>query len=50
MDTGDFVVVVNADKVRVSGSKNKEKIYFIGGIYHLFLITAYYTLLNFPSE
>lgn len=28
VDTGDFVVVVNADKVRVSGSKNKEKIYF----------------------
>jgi large subunit ribosomal protein L13 len=27
-DTGDFIVVVNADKVRVTGAKNKDKIYY----------------------
>ncbi|MCP9829574.1 MULTISPECIES: 50S ribosomal protein L13 [unclassified Synechococcus] len=27
LDTGDFVVVVNADKVRVSGNKPEQKIY-----------------------
>ena len=27
LDTGDFVVVVNADKVRVSGSKPQQKLY-----------------------
>ena len=28
MDMGDFVVVVNADKVKVSGAKETDKIYF----------------------
>ena len=28
MDTGDFVVVVNADKVRFSGNKESDKEYF----------------------
>ena len=28
MDTGDFVVVINADKVRFSGNKEIEKQYF----------------------
>lgn len=28
VDTGDFVVVVNADKVRVTGRKMKQKIYY----------------------
>ena len=28
VDTGDFVVVVNAEKVRVSGKKDNDKIYF----------------------
>ena len=28
LDTGDFVVVVNADKVRVTGNKPKDKIYY----------------------
>ena len=28
MDTGDFVVVINADKVRFSGNKESEKEYF----------------------
>lgn len=37
-DTGDFVVVVNADKLRVTGNKAKDKMYyrhttFPGGIY-----------------
>jgi large subunit ribosomal protein L13 len=27
IDTGDFVVVINADKVRVTGNKAKDKIY-----------------------
>ena len=27
LDTGDFVVVVNADKIRVSGSKPQQKLY-----------------------
>jgi large subunit ribosomal protein L13 len=28
MDTGDFVVVINADKVRVTGNKMKQKMYY----------------------
>ena len=28
MDTGDFVVVINADKVRVTGNKLKQKFYY----------------------
>lgn len=28
VDTGDFVVVINADKVRVTGNKAKDKIYY----------------------
>ncbi len=27
-DTGDFVVVVNADKIRVTGKKMRQKIYY----------------------
>ena len=27
LDTGDFVVVVNAEKIRVSGSKPTQKLY-----------------------
>jgi large subunit ribosomal protein L13 len=27
VDTGDFVVVINADKVRLSGNKENQKIY-----------------------
>jgi len=27
LDTGDFVVVVNADKIRVSGKKGEQKLY-----------------------
>lgn len=37
VDTGDYIVVINADKVHVTGNKAKDKIYhshtgFIGGI------------------
>jgi large subunit ribosomal protein L13 len=28
VDTGDFVVVINADKVKVSGKKETDKIYY----------------------
>ncbi len=28
MDTGDFIIIVNADKVRVSGKKSQDKIYY----------------------
>src|SRR5688500_2381197 len=28
MDTGDHVVVINADKVRVTGSKETKKLYY----------------------
>jgi len=28
LDTGDFVVIINADKVRVTGNKAKQKIYY----------------------
>jgi len=37
VDTGDFIVVINAEKIRVTGRKLKDKIYYhhtgaIGGI------------------
>lgn len=40
LDTGDFVVVVNADKVRLTGNKAEKKTYFrhtgyIGGEKHI---------------
>ena len=28
LDTGDYVVIVNAEKIRVSGSKLKQKLYY----------------------
>ena len=28
LDTGDFVIVLNADKVQVSGNKAKQKVYY----------------------
>ena len=28
LDTGDFVIVVNAEKVRVTGKKMKQKVYY----------------------
>lgn len=37
MDTGDYLVVINADKIQVTGNKPKDKLYhhhsgYIGGI------------------
>ena len=28
LDTGDFVIIINADKVRVTGNKAKQKLYY----------------------
>ena len=28
LDTGDFVIVINADKIHVSGNKAKQKLYY----------------------
>lgn len=28
LDMGDFVIVINADKVRVTGNKTKQKVYY----------------------
>ncbi len=28
LDTGDFVVVINADKIRVTGNKARQKLYY----------------------
>jgi large subunit ribosomal protein L13 len=28
LDTGDFVVVINAEKIRVTGNKTKQKLYY----------------------
>ena len=28
LDTGDFVVIINADKVRITGDKAKQKLYY----------------------
>ncbi len=28
LDTGDFIVVINADKIRVTGNKAKQKLYY----------------------
>ena len=38
MDTGDYVIVINADKIRVTGNRMEDKIYYRasgypGGIY-----------------
>lgn len=38
MDTGDFIVIINADKIRVTGNKAEDKVYYRhtgypGGIY-----------------
>jgi len=28
VDTGDYIVVINADKIRVTGNKERQKIYY----------------------
>jgi len=32
MDMGDYIVVVNCEKIRVTGAKQTDKMYFPGGI------------------
>ena len=34
LDTGDYVIVINADKIRVTGNKNKQKVYYRHSGYH----------------
>ncbi|WP_400164630.1 50S ribosomal protein L13 [Brevibacillus sp. TJ4] len=33
VDTGDFVVVINADKIKLSGNKLQDKIYYTHSLY-----------------
>lgn len=33
VDCGDFVIIVNADKVRLTGKKNRDKIYYFHSQY-----------------
>jgi len=33
VDTGDFVIVVNADKVRLTGRKEEQKVYYRHSLY-----------------
>ncbi len=52
VDTGDFVIVINADKVRFTGKKLKDKVYYhhsgyIGGIKS---ITAEKLMQKDPTE
>ena len=32
IDTGDYVIVVNAEKVKVTGKKLQQKVYYVGGM------------------
>ena len=46
IDTGDYVIVVNADKVKVTGKKLDQKIYYhhsdyIGGMKETIIIVPY---------
>ena len=36
MDMGDFVIIINADKVKVTGKKESDKVYFRHSGYHQF--------------
>jgi large subunit ribosomal protein L13 len=51
-DTGDFVVVINADKVRVTGNKAKQKLYYRHSGYPggLKSITLEKTMQNNPTR
>ena len=35
MDTGDYVIVINAEKIKVSGNKLNDKIYYHHSIYNM---------------
>ena len=41
VDTGDYIIVINAEKVRVTGSKEKDKVYYwhTGYIGHMKSVT-----------
>ena len=32
IDTGDYVIIVNAEKIKVTGKKLDQKIYYVGGM------------------
>ena len=32
IDTGDYVIITNADKITVTGKKLEQKIYYVGGM------------------
>jgi large subunit ribosomal protein L13 len=51
-DTGDFVVVINADKVRVTGNKARQKLYYRHSGYPggLKSITLEKTMQNNPTR
>ena len=52
LDTGDFVVVINADRVRVSGNKAKQKLYYRHSGYPggLKSVTLEKTMQNHPTR
>ena len=55
VDTGDYVVVVNADKIRVTGKKFEDKVYyrhsgFPGGIYETSFAKMYARFPGRPLE
>jgi large subunit ribosomal protein L13 len=55
IDTGDFVVVVNAEKIRVTGNKAEDKIYYRhsgypGGLYETNFRTMHARFPNRPLE
>ena len=52
VDTGDYIVVINAEKIRVSGNKLKDKIYYhhTGYIGNLKSITLEKQLVKAPER
>ncbi len=52
VDTGDYIVVVNAEKVRVTGAKLKDKVYYhhTGFIGHMKAITLEKLLAKAPER
>lgn len=52
VDTGDFIVVVNADKIKLTGKKRDSKIYYhhTGYIGHLKSATAGEMLEKYPQR
>ena len=41
VDTGDYIVVVNANKVKVTGNKARDKIYYIFRMRSVFVTFVY---------